>query len=258
MTVELGVLVDRYQEQIDETYGYIDDCLTVWDRRKAIGEQGFPVLETSSLERIYESALVSAVMSWQTFASEWVVLALSRDSSVLGGKVAEKGRMTLTRGGGVKLFVETKPLGASMSPAKVRDLLEQGSSFLTVNYERQWTAYAALMGHEYAARVGRLSKHDFTLVELVTLLRNMSVHRSASSIREVRRLVTDDRVVALDASLGAGESCFARSTGVRPAGLGHYLAAEKRNPYSTDEYKRQRTRLAVMLGRMKKMSEVLR
>lgn len=61
MTVELGVLVDRYQEQIDETYGYIDDCLTVWDRRKAIGEQGFPVLETSSLERIYESALVSAV-----------------------------------------------------------------------------------------------------------------------------------------------------------------------------------------------------
>ena len=103
-----------------------------------------------------------------------------------------------------------------------------------------------------------MSKHDFTLVELVTLLRNMSVHRSASSIREVRRLVTDDRVVALDASLGAGESCFARSTGVRPAGLGHYLAAEKRNPYSTDEYKRQRTRLAVMLGRMKKMSEVLR
>lgn len=247
-------LIDRYQEQINEQYSHIESCLYTWADRKPIIQAGFHALDTINLEYVYESALVSAVTAWQSFSADWVVAALTNDSSVLRQKLAANQRLVRVTVGSAAVFRPAAELRKHPAQWEVRGLLEQPSegSYLSVNYQSHWGKFKNLMGPDYVAKVDSLTANDFTFIEFCTKLRNMSAHRSDESYTKVKEAVTGPQIRKIDRE---EKVKLARDNGIRRGKVGHYLAAEMRNPYGGG---RQNTRLAFMLGRLRRVSERLR
>lgn len=248
----IDALIDNYQGQINDFYTHIDAALNVWDQRKEMSAQGFPTLETSDLEHIYESALVKAVVSWQGLAANWVVAAVAHDSSELRDKIGDAKRPGLKVAGNVQVFVEPKGLAVHSSVETIRSLLESGGRHLSVSEKSDWTNYSKVLAPQFQRRVASLTADDHLIIKLCTALRNGAAHRSPGSIAKLKTVLASDEIRALDAR--SKPMVLARS-GITAAGIGHYLAVEMSNPYGEG---RQNTRLAYLLGALRRMSEKLR
>lgn len=248
----IDALIDNYQGQINDFYTHIDAALNVWDQRKEMSAQGFPTLETSDLEHIYESALVKAVVSWQGLAANWVVAALAHDSSELRDKIGGGKRAGLNVSRNVQVFVEPKRLAVHSSLETIRSLLEAEGRYLSVNTKKSWSSYSKVLAPQFQRKVAALTEDDHLVIELCTALRNGAAHRSAESIAKLKTVLASDEIRALD---GRSKPMVLARSGITAAGIGHYLAVEMKNPYGEG---RQNTRLAYLLGALRRMSEKLR
>lgn len=245
-------LIKRYEENINSIYRHIDVCLNLWDQRKTITavndkyDLSLEAMDTSNLRHIYESSLVSAVVAWQSFASDWIVAAIAHDPSMLNQKLTASNSVS-AKVGSLTLNVQPASIGKRLSTEKVRSLLERPSNnnYLAVNYKSDWQKYQNVLSPHYVDLVNRMTAEDFALLDLCTLIRNQSAHGSAESKKRLGRHLSGDPLKKLEAVDGVSLS---KPHGIND--LGYYLAAEMENPFGPG---RQNTRLAYLLGKLRRL-----
>lgn len=245
-------LIQSYEDKINSIYWHTDVCLNLWDQRKKVtnlnAKHGLTleVMDTANLEDIYESALVSAVVVWQSFAADWIVAAIVHDPSKLNEKLASVD-LAKAQVGGFNLHVEPAKLRKNLNAAKVRQLLERPASnqYLRVNYESDWKKYQNLLAPQFRTKVNNLKEEDYAFLNLCTLIRNQSAHGSSESKKRVAEFLKDPTLKKLER---ADKVSLSKNHSLSK--LGFYLAAEMPNPFGKD---RQNTRLAYLLGKLRRL-----
>lgn len=245
----LDTLITDFQQSIDDIKRHTYLCLSLYEERDRGDE--LVKMDLPNARHIYESSLLSAVVAWHSFASDWILTAIACDVSTINSKLQEAQPASFKVKGQLVVYARPQLIRRKPSVSEVRDLLEGSNrgSNLSIYEENAWSRFRNILGPEYAERVDKFNTDDYTVMRLSNLMRNYAAHKSQQAQDKLNLELRSDSVKGLDKREGV-EFTYDKT---RVINLGKYLFAYSPNPKLG-----QNTRLGYLLYRLSGLSEKLR
>ena len=80
---DLTEVITSFQQNIADIKAHTDLCLNLYENAD---NPDRPTMDLKNAQHIYENSLLSAVVAWHSFASDWVLTAIACDCSVLSAQ----------------------------------------------------------------------------------------------------------------------------------------------------------------------------
>ncbi|PKZ62671.1 hypothetical protein CYJ73_25815 [Gordonia terrae] len=245
----LDTLITDFQQSTEGIKRHTYLFLSLYEARDRGDE--LVKMDLPNARHIYESSLLSAVVAWHSFASDWILTAIACDVSTINSKLQEAQAASFKVKGQLVVYARPQLIRRKPSVSEVRDLLEGSNrgSNLSIYDQSGWSRFRNILGPEYAARVDNFNTDDYTVMRLSNVMRNYAAHKSEQSREKLNMELRSASVKELDEHEGVDFTYEKK----RVTNLGEYLFAYSRNPKLG-----QHTRLGYLLYRLISLSEKLR